>query len=444
MDFISNKKQQIAEMLKTLGIQHIDALFKAIPENLKIPPPATDDGLSEFEALQTMEDLARENTFLQMESYLGAGAYQHHVPALVGAITSRSEFLTAYTPYQPEASQGLLQAIFEFQTAIAAVTALPVANAAVYDSAAACAEAVLMSLRLQKGKKRVLIADSVHPSYRGVVLQYLSGLGTEVHFVPPDVQGKISLSALNKLLNKETACVLIQTPNFFGVVEDLKSLGPEIHKNEALFIVCGNPLSYALFTPPGEAGCDIAVGDCQPFGLPLMFGGPYAGYMACKEQHTRQLPGRIVGLTHELNSTAKGFVLTLQAREQHIRREKATSNICTNQALATIAALVALLWYGPKGVRALALTNYQRTHYLRQNLAQLKGFSAWEGHFNEFTLKLPCSPEKALKIFRNEGIEPGLPLSQFYPQMNEHLLIAVTEMKSRAQLDRFIEVAKKL
>jgi glycine dehydrogenase subunit 1 len=431
MDFVSNQDVQIKEMLRSIGVDSIEALFTSIPPSLFHNKPLNDDGLSEAESLTLFEQIGKENTFSQFDSYLGGGAYQHYIPALVGAITSRSEFLTAYTPYQAEISQGLLQVTFEFQSAIAALTGLDAANASVYDGASACAEAVLMALRVHKDRKCIAVSSGLNPLYKAVIEQYLAGF--EIEIVP-----------LEKSKDRtDIACVIAQSPNFFGVIEDMPGLTTEAHAKGALFIACGNPLAYGLLIPPGEYGADIAVGDCQPLGLNLNFGGPYAGYMACKSELIRQLPGRIVGQTVD-SKGQKGFVLTLQAREQHIRREKATSNICTNQALAALAALVTMLWYGPVGLNKLALTNYSRAHYLSCVLENLPGFSVLHSHFNEFTLKLPCKVEIAEAHFRKHNIEPGIALNRFYPEMDQHLLVAVTELKSLEQLKKYAIVAGKL
>lgn len=425
MDFVSNSSVQNKEMLEALAISSIEELFSAIPRSLFHPKLDHDDGLSESEVLQLMESLGHENSYSSFESYLGAGAYHHYVPALTNAITSRSEFLTSYTPYQAEVSQGGLQAIFEFQSAYASLTGLDVANASVYDGASACAEAVLMALRITK-KREVALSNGLHPLYRKVIEQYLEGLGVEI--AP---------------LSQKSACLLVQSPNFFGVIEDMQELSRKAHAENALFIACGNPISYGLLKCPGDYQADIAVGDCQPLGLPLNFGGPYAGYMTCKKEWVRQLPGRIVGETVDSRGQ-RGYVLTLQAREQHIRREKATSNICTNQALAALASLVTLLWYGPIGLKKLALTNYQRAHYLSGELEKIPGFSVEHPFFNEFTLKLPCVSEKAEAHFQKAGIIPGLALNKFFPHLTHHLLVSVTELKSQVALQKFISVAREL
>ncbi len=348
MDFISNQAPQIKEMLALLGLNHIDELFSAIPADLILPRPLSDDGLSEYEGLCLMKKLADKNTFSNFESYLGAGAYEHHVPAIAAAICGKSEFLTSYTPYQAEASQGMLQAIFEFQSAVCALTGMDAANASVYDGASACAEALLMALRCKPGKNKILIAKSVHPHYRGVVAQYLGCHDCQIECIPFNANGAINEDSFDQLIDEKTAAVLIQSPNFFGVLEKTQSLFDKVKQREALTILCANPLVYGLCLSAAEQGADIAVGDCQPFGIPLQFGGPYAGYMACKQELVRQLPGRIAGETLD-RIRRRGFVLTLQAREQHIRREKATSNICTNQALAALASLIAILWYGKEG-----------------------------------------------------------------------------------------------
>lgn len=438
MDFVSNQVDQQEEMLRKIGVSSINDLFSSIPESLFRAAPKDDDGLSEQETVAEVAALAGENTYPQYDSYLGAGAYSHYIPAVVGAITSRSEFLTSYTPYQPEVSQGLLQAIFEYQSVLAVLTGMNVSNAGVYDGASACAEAVMMAIRAKKDKRKIVISEGLHPAYLQVVMQYTRGICGQV-VIAPLKEGKTYLDTSLE----DAACFLVQSPNFFGVLEESKNLARRARESDCLYIACGNPISYGLFPSPGEFGADIAVGDCQPLGMPLQFGGPYAGYMAAKTELVRQLPGRIVGQTVDL-SGKRGFVLTLQAREQHIRREKATSNICTNQALASLAFLVTTLWYGPKGLKKLALTNYQRAHYLGSRLAKLPGFSVMEPYFNEFTLKLPCSAEKAIERFREREILPGVPLQRFFPEMNHHLLVSVTELKTLAQLDRFIEVAKEV
>jgi glycine dehydrogenase subunit 1 len=445
MDFISNQDFQNREMLKAIGVESVEELFAAIPPSLRLPPPGQNDGLSEFEAMQFMEKIASKNTFPQFENYLGAGAYEHHVPAIVSAICSKSEFLTSYTPYQAEASQGMLQCIFEFQSAICALTGMDVANASLYDGASACGEAMLMALRLNKGRQKILVAPSVHPHYQAAVKQYVESHDIKIEMLPMSSEGILDKSSLSEQFDEDTAAVLIQSPNFFGVVEDLKTLREATQKVGAYLVLCANPLAYGLFASAAELGADIAVGDGQPFGIALQYGGPYVGYIACKEALVRQLPGRIVGETID-SEGKRGFVLTLQAREQHIRREKATSNICSNQSLAALACLVAMLWYGKQGIPALALTNYQRAAYLKSQLKKVSGVQVFSEatEFNEFAFKFNVPLQVAVEVFRKEGIEPGLALGRYYPELTDYLLVSVTETKSKQQLDRYCHIAEKL
>lgn len=443
MDFVSNQQPQIEEMLRAIGLSNIADLFATIPAELKINPPLKDDGLSEYEGMRLMEHMAKKNTFPLFENYLGAGAYEHHVPALVGAICSKSEFLTSYTPYQAEASQGMLQIIFEFQSAICALTGMDLANASVYDGGSACAEAILMALRHNKPRQKLLIADSLHPHYKAIVKQYLQSFSYSIEWIPFQENFQINENEILKHLDDQTAGILIQSPNFFGVLESVKAISTKAKEAGALTILCANPLAYGIYASAGELGADIAVGDSQPFGLPLQFGGPYVGYMACRETLMRQMPGRLVGETVD-SQGRRGFVLTQQAREQHIRREKATSNICTNQALAALASLVSLLWYGKEGIPALALTNYQRAAYLRERLSQITGIRVDVNLpiFNEFAVEIDHSIVDFQAHFRKAQIEPGLSLQRYYPSLKSALLVAVTETKSKDQLARYVEVAQ--
>lgn len=445
MDFISNSEKQKNEMLAEIGVKSVEELFCSIPKKMLLPPISNDDGLSEYEGIKLMEALANKNTFSHFDNYLGAGAYEHHVPALVSAITSKSEFLTAYTPYQPEASQGMLQIIFEFQSAICALTGLDVSNASLYDGASACAEGLLMALRSQKPRQKVLIADSVHPHYSEVIKQYLSHPEITVEYIPFLSDGTMDLNHFGKMLDDNVAAVLIQYPNFFGGIEKIQQICKMVKNAGALTVLCANPLVYGLYQSASELGADIAVGDSQPFGLPLQFGGPYVGYIACRQELVRQLPGRIVGETVDTLGN-RGYVLTLQAREQHIRREKATSNICTNQALAALASLVGILWYGKKGIQKLALTNYQRAAYLKDKLKSICQPTPFDAipFFNEIIVKFKKPSVIVQKHFRQQGIEPGVSLERFYPHLKDYFLIAVTETKSLEQLDKYVETARSL
>lgn len=445
MDFISNQTPQIKEMLESMGINSIETLFQHIPQNLMHKAPSIDDGLSEYEGMRLMEEIAAKNTFPQYTNYLGAGAYEHHVPALVQAICSKSEFLTSYTPYQPEISQGMLQAIFEYQSSICALTGMDVSNASMYEGASACAEAILMSLRINNDRNHVAIASSLHPHYRDTITQYLNNHNTQITWIPFHKDGSIDIEYAKSSINTDTAAILLPYPNFFGVIDNLTPIFAHAKTQGTLSIVTANPLVYGLYASAAELGADIAVGDAQPLGLPLQFGGPYLGYLACRQEYVRQLPGRIVGETVDINGK-RGFVLTLQAREQHIRREKATSNICTNQALAALASLVCMLWYGPKGLQKLALTNYQRTSYLKDKLSTISCIKTMGSVpiFNEFIIQFSCPIQEVYSHFRHHKIEPGIDLGIYYKEFTGYLLVSVTETKSKAMLDHYVQVAELL
>lgn len=445
MDFISNQKAQVDTMLAEVGVGSIDELFCDIPQNLRIAKPEEDDGLSEYEGILLMESIAEKNTFSRLISYLGGGAYQHHVPAIVGAICSKSEFLTSYTPYQPEVSQGMLQAIFEYQSVICALTGMDASNASLYDGATACAEALLMALRHNKDRSQVVVSSSIHPHYKGVIEQFLSSHDTKIDWIPFNEEGLLDQKMATRLINNQTAAVLLQYPNFFGVIDDILPITAHAKSHHALSVVCANPLVYGLYASARELGVDIAVGDTQPFGLALQFGGPYVGYLACRQEYVRQMPGRIVGETEDLEGR-RGFVLTLQAREQHIRREKATSNICTNQALASLASLVAILWYGKEGIKKLALTNFQRTAYLRKQLKAVPGIKMMGEvpFFNEFVCSFGISFGEVEAFYRQHGIAVGIDLGRYYPAFDGMVLVSVTETKDKSQLDHYVKVAEAL
>lgn len=440
MNFISNSEYQLKSMLEAIGVDSVDALFASIPAGLRLPAPKSDDGLSEFEGVQRLERIGRSNRYGDFVAYLGGGAYEHHIPAIVPFICQKSGFLTSYTPYQAEASQGTLQVIFEFQSAVCALTGLDVSNSSLYDGATACGEALLMALRLQRDRSRILAAETVHPHYCAVATQYLAARGYELVTIPMGDGGRIDAQAAQELLDEKTAAVLIQSPNYYGAFEEFRLMAARAKQVGALSIVAANPLSYGLFASAKEQGADIAVGEMQPFGISLSFGGPYCGYIACREELVRQLPGRIVGETIDRDGR-RGFVLTLQAREQHIRREKATSNICTSQQLCALAALVTILWYGKVGVEELALTNYQRANYLKGQLGKIPGIRVVTdgATFNEFLLQFDQPIEKVIASFRLHGILPGIPVAG----VKNGLLVAVTETKSKEQLDHYIEVARR-
>lgn len=440
MDFIANQKVQIEEMLKIIGIEKVEELFEAIPKEILLSPPSEEDGMSEYEGILHMKELAKKNLAHKRENYLGGGAYEHHVPAIVNAICQKSEFLTSYTPYQAEASQGLLQIIFEFQSAICALTGMDVSNASLYDGASACAEALLMALRINREYRKVLVASSLHPHYKKVIQLYLNNLDIEIIEIPFDENNQLNVTYIEENIS-QCAGILVQSPNFFGVIENCESIFKIAKDSKAISILNSNPLSFGIYKNANELGADISIGDCQPLGMPLQFGGPYAGYIACKQEYVRQMPGRIVGETKDIDGK-RGFVLTLQAREQHIRREKANSNICTNQALCALGFLITTLWYGPQGLKKLALTNFQRAMYLRSNLKNFPkiNINLQTDIFNEFSLTIDTDIFKLINYFHKYNIDPGIPLQNFYPNKINELLVCVTETKNKEQLDRYIEI----
>lgn len=436
MDFVSTTDQQKKDMLRVIGAASTDALFETIPKDLRAKSFDLPEGLSEWDLTTRLAELARKNkNARELDSYLGAGAYDHFRPALIDALITRGEFLTAYTPYQPEASQGTLQAMFEYQTLIAELTALDVSNASLYEGGSAAAEAVLMALHAT-GRSKLIFSKTVHPEYREVVKTYLQGHPTAFVETAYAGVGTTDLKDLESALDDQTAAVIVQNPNFFGCVEEMEEIGRLAHAKGALFISIVNPVSLGLLAPPGEYGADIACGEGQALGNPTAYGGPNLGFIACKEAFVRRMPGRLVGLTKDTQGR-RGFVLTLQAREQHIRREKATSNICTNQSLIALAAAIHLCYLGKEGIQELAQLCLQKAHYAQEKLAKLPGlsipFSA--PSFHEFVVKAKDAKAVSAKL-SSQGIIGGVSLGRWYPELSDCLLFCVTETKSKAQLDR--------
>jgi glycine dehydrogenase subunit 1 len=428
------------EMLAALGITEIDELFSDIPESVRLTRdlniPAAQ---SEPEVVRTMANLARKNASAdQYVCFLGAGTYDHYIPSVVNHVISRSEFYTAYTPYQPEISQGELQAIFEFQTMICELTGMDVANASMYDGATALAEAAKMAAGKTR-KNKIIVSRAVHPEYRAVLASYCQGQNLEIVEVETE-NGLTDLTALEKAVDKDTAAVLVQYPNFFGGIEELKKIEPIAHQHKGLFIVCANPLALGLLEPPGSFGADAVVGDAQPFGMPMNFGGPHCGYFAVKKELMRQIPGRIVGQTKD-DQGRRGFVLTLQAREQHIRREKAISNICSNQALNALAAAVAMTALGKNGVQEMAMLNMKKAHYAKTKIDQLDGYEVafTSPTFNEFVVKTPVPVKKINQYLLQHQIIGGYDLSRTYPELTNHMLLAVTELRTKEEIDRLVK-----
>jgi glycine dehydrogenase subunit 1 len=443
MRFIPHTDQDIREMLETIGIKNVDQLFSGIPTDLRLgdTPLSLPSALSESEVVAKLRQIQKRNPDPEeVSSFLGAGAYRHYSPAIIGSLIQRGEFSTSYTPYQAEVSQGTLQAIFEFQTMIAMLTGMDVVNASMYDGASALAEAVLMAHRINK-KSEYLIASSVHPEYRQTVETYLRGANHQLINVPYDSTGKTDLEFILKNLNNRVSAVVLQSPNFFGIVEEYEELGKELAEQDILLIVVvAEPLSLGILKPPGERLADIVVGEAQSFGLPVSYGGPYAGFFATREKFVRQMPGRLAGETVDRRGR-RSFVLTLSTREQFIRREKATSNICTNQGLCMLAVTIYLAVMGKQGLRELALLNLSKTDYMKKKLAKIQGFEMrFSGDtFNEVVLECPKSANKIRDALLEYKILAGLPLGNYYPALDDSLLLCATELNTVEDIDRLAE-----
>jgi glycine dehydrogenase subunit 1 len=447
MPFIPHTEEDISAMLASIGAATIDDLFDEIPPSListglkQVPP-----GMNEMDVTRLM--LERAEADGRYVNFIGAGAYEHHIPAAVWQITTRGEFYSSYTPYQAEASQGTLQLLYEYQTMMASLTGMDVSNASMYDGASALAEAALMAVRSHKSSRRILIPATVHPIYRRVVRAIVANQGIDVIELPYSQQsGQTLLDALDEFGKEEFAALVIPQPNFFGVLEDVDALTDWAHGKNALAIGVVNPTALAVLTPPGEwgeKGADIAVGEGQPLGIPLSSGGPYFGFMACKQTLVRQMPGRIIGRTTDQEGKP-GFVLTLQAREQHIRRSKATSNICTNQGLMVTAATIYMALVGPEGLRRIATQSHANTLTLVEKLEGSAGIKkAFSGPvFHEAVISLPAPTEGVLDRLKTERILGGLNLRDFYPELGNAMLVCATETKTSGDLENYAERLKK-
>jgi glycine dehydrogenase subunit 1 len=443
MRYIPHTEADVASMLAAIGIGSVDELVAHVPAELRETAAlAVPNGLGEADTAAALERLAAQNRVgPSMLCFAGAGAYPHFVPSVVDQIILRSEFMTAYTPYQPEVSQGTLQATFEFQTMIASLTGLEVANASLYDGSTATAEAVLMSKRLAPKAGRVLIAASIHPQYREVVRTYLEGLaGLECEEIPFGVDGRLDCEALARKLAPAPTAIVVGYPNVFGVVEDVGAIAEAAHAAGAFAItVTSEAIALGLLKAPGALGADIAVGEGQSFGIPLSYGGPYLGLFASREKFVRSMPGRLVGETID-EQGRRGYVLTLSTREQHIRREKATSNICTNQGLCALAATVYLALTGRLGLRAVADRNARKARYALRRLCDAVGakpvFSA--PFFNEFAIRLPNARRRHERA-AEQGVLAGVPLGDWYPDLDDALLVCATEIHSAEDVDRLVE-----
>jgi glycine dehydrogenase subunit 1 len=440
--YISNTKEQQKAMLSDIGMDSIMELFNGIPEKVRLKkeldlPPA----LSEMELLAYMKELAGRNSNMdEYACFLGAGSYDHFIPSVVGNIISRQEFYTAYTPYQPEISQGTLQAIFEYQTMICELTGMEISNASMYDGATALAEAVNMACR-HTMRNEVLIANTVHPESREVLKTYAKFNGNKIKEIGYD-NGRIDEKELQAHLGNQTAAIVIQSPNFFGIIEDVQKAAELAHKNKSLLIVSADPISLAILKSPGEAGADIVAGEGQSLGNPMYFGGPCLGFLAASKQLLRKMPGRIVGETTD-SEGKRAFVLTMQTREQHIRREKATSNICSNQALNALAATVYLTVLGRQGLKDVAELCLNKAHYLNEQLIKSGKFKPVFSvpFFKEFVVASTCQTEELNNKLLSDKIIGGYSLKKTYPELENGWLLAVTEKRTRQDIDRLVEKA---
>lgn len=450
MPYIPHSEQDVKSMLKTLGVERIEDLFAEIPAALRAPEEmeGVPHGRSEMEVRRLVEGRAEQDPALTC--FAGAGAYDHHIPAAIWEITTRGEFYSAYTPYQPEASQGTLQLLYEYQTMIAGLTGMDASNASLYDGASALGEAVLMAVRQLKGKRRrVLVPKSLHPYYRRVTEALVRNQQIELTEIPFDAEtGQTDLAALKAEAGEDVAALVIPQPNYFGVLEEVDALADLAHERGWLGIGVVNPIGLGLLSPPGswgEAGVEIVCGEGQPLGVPLSGGGPYFGFMACRQKYVRQLPGRIVGRTRDLDGR-EGFVLTLQAREQHIRRSKATSNICTNQGLTVTAATMYMAMMGGEGIRRVAAASHANTRSLVEALSRVPGVEPlFSGPiFHEAALRVPQAADGLVEALAAHGVLGGVDLTADYPELGAALLVCATEQRTAEEIEAYQMVLRQL
>lgn len=443
--FIPHTENEKEEMLGMIGIKQIEDLFKVIPSPYRFPKLDLPDSLTEMEAMAEMQSLSWANESTQdLICFLGAGAYHHYIPPAVDSIIRRGEFYTAYTPYQPEVSQGTLQAIFDYQSLIAALTGMDVSNASHYDGATAVAEAVSMAIANFRGKKnKIILSQGLHPHYRETTHTYNEG--TELVIIGD--KGKVDLNAgpevLMPLIDETTALVIVQYPDFFGRIYNYTPLAEKVHQAGGLLAISVNPIALGLLKPPGEFGADIVTGEGQPLGIPLSFGGPYLGIFATKKEYVRKMAGRLVGETVD-NRGQRAYVLTLTAREQHIRREKATSNICTNQGLMALASAVYMSLLGKHGLQQVSELCYHKAHYAATQISSDKKYQLGSEapFFNEFAIRCPKPVAEINELLLENGVLGGYDLSQDYPNLTNYMLVAVTEMNTKEEIDILVEILK--
>lgn len=449
MTYIPISPKERDAMLEAVGVKSLDDLFDAVPKKHRFPKLDLPPALTEMEAAARLADMASSNENVRQDliSFLGAGMYNHYIPSVVDHMLRRGEFYTAYTPYQPEISQGTLQAIFEYQSLMCALTGMEVSNASHYDGATAAAEAVNLAFAQFRGKRRkVVVAPSVHPQYRAVIRTYTQGM--DLQLVGEDNQLPITdyqPSDLSPLVDDTTCLLIVQYPDFFGRIYDYTKLIEAAHGKGALVCVVANPTALALFKTPGEMGADIVVGDGQPLGIPMWYGGPSVGFFTTRKQYVHKMAGRLVGETVD-NRGQRSYVLTLTAREQHIKRERATSNICTNQGLIALGTAVYLSLLGKSGLRQVANLCYQKAHYAAEQLSQIEGMGLCftEPFFHEFALCVNRPASEVNEYLLEHGILGGYDLGQDYPALKDHLLVAVTEMNSKEEIDTLVEVLKEM
>ena len=440
--YIANTEEEVKQMLDAIGVRSIDDLFVDIknvhrPRSFDLPA-----GKSEFEVLERIKRLAQKNSF-DLVSFIGAGYYDHYVPSAVLALISRGEFYTAYTPYQPECSQGTLQALYEYQSLICTLTDMEAANASLYDGGTALYEAAMMSFRITK-RQRIVIDSGVSPIYRKILRTYTTNLHFEFKETPV-VHGQADRQEILKCIDDQTAAVILQNPNFFGAIDDHSDIVAKAHGKGALVIESVYPISLGLLKTPGEMGADIVTGEGQSLGLPLNFGGPYLGFMATRKEFIRKMPGRIVGQTLDKDGR-RCFVNTLQAREQHIRRDKATSNICTNVSLCALQSAIFMTLLGRQGLKELAQLNLKKAEYAKAGLSKIKGVEVKRSSptFNEFTVQLPVDASLVVEKMIQKGIAAGFPLGRYYKGMENDMIIAVTEKRTKEEIDRYVAVLEEV
>jgi glycine dehydrogenase subunit 1 len=439
MTFNPHTEADRVAMLDATGTATIDEFFAPIAEPVRFPRLNLPPALTEMEAADHLARLAVENrVFAGEDVYLGAGSYRHFIPAAVGQVLARGEFYTAYTPYQPEVAQGTLQVIYEFQSLVAALTGMDIANASMYDGATALAEGALMTVSTTRGRRRIVVTGTVHPAYRAVLRTYLEGLDLEIIEVPLSTDGFVTAAdEIAPYLSDDLACIVMQYPNFFGGIEAVREIADLAHGYGGALVAGTYPIPLGLLQPPGELGADVVAAEGQALGIPQSYGGPYVGLLAARQSFVRQMPGRLAGMTTD-SEGKRGFVLTLQTREQHIRREKATSNICTNQGLMATAATVYMSTIGPEGLREVAQRSYQNAHYLADRIREIPGYgiATSEPFFHEFVISTPIPASQVGRRLRDEGILGGLDLGTVDRALDHHMLVCATELNNRASIER--------